>query len=100
MILWLWLERRFAHITSAEIIATSASKLSLPDLQRGRDLTTIDVQQLVALLRDQSVVIPPEQIDRTVVTGDPEDDGVLATAVAGGAQYLVTGDRALLSLSE
>ncbi len=32
------------------------------------------------------------------VATHPEDDLILATAVSGGAQYLVTGDRQLLKL--
>ncbi|MGE3911651.1 MAG: putative toxin-antitoxin system toxin component, PIN family [Chloroflexota bacterium] len=36
----------------------------------------------------------------TVVTGDPEDDYVLATARVGSADYLVTGDKELLGLQQ
>ncbi|MFN8556542.1 MAG: hypothetical protein U0531_04040 [Dehalococcoidia bacterium] len=32
------------------------------------------------------------------ITGDPEDDAVLATARLGQVDYLVTGDRGLLAL--
>jgi predicted nucleic acid-binding protein len=32
--------------------------------------------------------------------GDPEDDLVLASARLGGADYLVTGDRGLLDLTQ
>jgi predicted nucleic acid-binding protein len=36
-----------------------------------------------------------------VVTNDPDDDPIIATAVAAKADYLVTGDRAhLLPLGE
>jgi predicted nucleic acid-binding protein len=35
----------------------------------------------------------------TGVASHPEDDLVLATAVSGGAGYLVTGDRQLLRLA-
>jgi predicted nucleic acid-binding protein len=34
------------------------------------------------------------------VATHPEDDLVLATAVSGGAQFLVTGDHRLLALRE
>ena len=41
----------------------------------------------------------PSSISR-VVPEDPDDDLVLATAEAGDADYIVTGDRHLLSLKE
>jgi predicted nucleic acid-binding protein len=36
--------------------------------------------------------------ERPSVTGDPEDDYVLATARLARADYLVTGDKGLLAL--
>jgi predicted nucleic acid-binding protein len=36
--------------------------------------------------------------ERPAITGDPEDDYVLATARLGQAGYLVTGDRKLVEL--
>ena len=35
---------------------------------------------------------------RRIVEEDPEDDLVLATALTGGASYVVSGDRHLLDL--
>ena len=34
----------------------------------------------------------------TVIVDDPDDDRVLECAVAGGADYIVSGDRHLLKL--
>jgi predicted nucleic acid-binding protein len=34
------------------------------------------------------------------VAPDPDDDAVIATALAANAERVVTGDRALLSVSE
>jgi predicted nucleic acid-binding protein len=42
------------------------------------------------------VMVTPEAV--LPVTGDPEDDAVLATARLARAGYLVTGDRGLLAL--
>jgi uncharacterized protein len=38
--------------------------------------------------------------ERIRVCRDPNDDFLIETAVAGGADYLVTGDEDLLSLKE
>ncbi len=48
----------------------------------------------LALLRTTAIVTPVTVEVRGVAT-HPEDDLILATAVAGNADYLVTGDRKL-----
>ena len=40
-------------------------------------------------------VLPPDIVS---ISGDPEDDAVLATARLGEADFLVTGDAGLLAL--
>jgi len=34
-----------------------------------------------------------EPVPRLAVSPDPDDNPIIATAIAGGAQYLVTGDK-------
>jgi putative PIN family toxin of toxin-antitoxin system len=50
------------------------------------------------LLARQSVVVAPRNIVR--VCRDPFDDYILATAVVGKAEYIVTADKDLLVLKE
>ncbi len=85
---------------SAEMIAEVEAKLRAPRIGRKYGVTDQDVRAVRALLQTQAavVVVPPQE--QRVVTGDPEDDGVLATARLGTVQYLVTGDRKLLDLSQ
>jgi putative PIN family toxin of toxin-antitoxin system len=54
-----------------------------------------DPKAIVDLVEDLSVVVEP--IERLTVVADA-DNRVLEAAVAGGAELLVTGDRALLGL--
>lgn len=51
-----------------------------------------------AVLRDQTIVAKPAAILPLKVR-DPDDAWVLASAVAGGAELLVTGDQDLLVLA-
>ena len=51
----------------------------------------------IALLRDVATAVEPVD-DVHGIADDEEDDLVLATAVAGSADYLVTGDKGLLVL--
>jgi uncharacterized protein len=56
------------------------------------------VQAFIASVRAVATVLPaiPEPVPRVV--RDPKDDYLLARALLGGADYLVTGDDDLLSL--
>jgi putative PIN family toxin of toxin-antitoxin system len=53
----------------------------------------------IAFLRTVSDIVTPDP-DVTGIATHPEDDLILATAVAGHADYLVTGDQQLLALGE
>ncbi len=57
------------------------------------------IRDLVAFLETHTIVPkPPALLDITV--RDPDDAWVLASAVAGAADVLVTGDQDLLSLGD
>ena len=58
----------------------------------------IGIDQLVDGYAALAVVVRPAQIPRTAP--DPDDDMVLATALAAKADLVVTGDHALLSLRQ
>jgi len=60
-------------------------------------LRQAEIAQFIALLANDTTIVP---LTVTVqgVASHPEDDLVLATALSGNADYLVTGDRQLLRL--
>ncbi|MBV8207073.1 MAG: putative toxin-antitoxin system toxin component, PIN family [Acidobacteria bacterium] len=55
------------------------------------------VRQLEKLLRQETIIPKPDQANEIV--RDPDDTWVLASAVAAGADILVTGDKDLLQVS-
>lgn len=59
-------------------------------------LTRAAVGRSVNALRTAEVLT--ERIPRAVDSPDPGDDYLLAMAIAGAADFLVTGDKALLSM--
>ncbi|MCC6579528.1 MAG: putative toxin-antitoxin system toxin component, PIN family [Phycisphaeraceae bacterium] len=55
------------------------------------------VRFVLRMLRTQSEIVTPAKIAPDVFE-DPDDLPILGTAVAGQAQCIITGDRALLAL--
>lgn len=55
--------------------------------------------EVVALLRSQMQLVKPVALE-TPVSRDLDDDSILATAVAGNCDYIITGDKDLLVLEE
>ena len=92
-----WLSKRITVLTCAEqlvevreVTRRVAVALRIKPAEAGR---------LVNSLRDLAVV----QTDLPVVkrSSDPKDDFILALAQAGGARYIVTGDKSgLLALQQ
>ncbi len=96
-----WRRREFLLITSPSIIAEIRSTLSYPRIRRKYALTDDDVERLVTLLEQDALVVPGE-IDATGTTipTDPADEMVLACAVEGQADLIVSGDHHLRDLGE
>ena len=61
------------------------------------DFTPTDALKAVSLLMSHVTLVEPMRLPREVCR-DPDDDAVWATALAGGCQCLVTGDKDLLEL--
>ena len=83
-------ERRFEPVVSWELIAEVVDVLSRARIRR-YDIGDEDVDGLLSLL---APVLP--LVDIEVQVRDPDDVVVVATAIAGHADGIVTGDRDLL----
>jgi putative PIN family toxin of toxin-antitoxin system len=93
-----WLDGQFILVISEGMILELASKLAEPRIARRYGVTPQEIHYVTSLLRGHgSLVAMPDEAVRPV-TGDPEDDLVLATARLGQANYLVTRDQGLLDL--
>ena len=96
-VLDLWREERFLPMMSERILAELERVLSQPRLRRGYGLTVAPTEELMKGFRRFALVTPGE-VEVTGVARDPDDDKLLACAVEGEADYLVTGDNDLLAL--
>lgn len=90
----LWQSRRITVLVSKEILQEYLRVLAYPKFQLGD-------QEIRALVEEE--LLPFAETIRVrrrlaVVRRDPEDDKFLECAVAGRAEYLVTGDRDLREL--
>jgi putative PIN family toxin of toxin-antitoxin system len=93
----LLLEQRFELVTSPRLLAELTGVL-LRDRFR-RYVTAAEVRELIADLAAVAIVIP-DPPDPAAVTRDPNDDYLVALAVAAGADALISGDRDLTDLAD
>jgi putative PIN family toxin of toxin-antitoxin system len=87
----------YYHLIVSEHILNELSR-TLANRYFSRFISAHQAAAVIELLRSEATVVPITQSVHAVAT-HPEDDLILATAVSGGANYLVTGDTQLLRLA-
>lgn len=93
-----WERGDTALITCQPIIELYAQVLQRPRIMRKyRHITHETIARSTASLRANAIVVSPVDVPR-VVPDDPDDDIVIACAVTGKAEYIVSRDRHLLRL--
>ena len=88
-------EREYQVVVSVETL-TEFRETLLKYPERFQ-MSEYEVQQEVELVRYYSEFVDPQE-DITAVEADPDDDKFLEAAVAGGVDYVVSGDGHLLGL--
>ena len=84
--------------TSAPLLAELTEILSRPKFNEKIQASLLSVDQLVDLYTELVAVVRPAAVPR--LAPDPDDDVMIGTALAAKADLIVTGDRALLSVSQ
>ena len=82
-------ELLLGHTVLNELQCILINKLRLPATR---------AQSVQKFLREQGVVITPDQPAK-LPENDPDDRWIVAAALEGGADYLVTGDADLLDIA-
>lgn len=92
-----WVDERFVLIASPTLLSELQDVLERP---RFRRWVTIDTAHefIDGLREDAEVVDDPPPL--AGITPDPDDDYLIALARAAHADYLVSGDRHLLGLTD
>jgi putative PIN family toxin of toxin-antitoxin system len=85
--------------TSPALLAELEDVLSRRKFSRRLDLAGVGLQDLVLGYAALARVVLPAKIP-LIIAEDPDDDEVLACALAAHAAVIVSGDRHVLSLAE
>jgi len=95
-----WRAAKYLLITSPSIISEVRRVLQTLRIKKGYPIGQEEIEQLINLLEKDAVVIPALSSMKGIIPQDPEDEKFLICAVDGGADFIVTGDRHLLTLKE
>lgn len=85
--------RAFHLVTSAEILAELGDVLQRPAFRRHVELTDFEIMRAIRGLRGVAQMVPGAYVELKTVPTDPDDNMVVACALEGEADYLVTDDR-------
>ncbi len=94
-ILQAWRAGRF-HLVASDYILWELTRIFAKTYFRQR-LTAKRIEGIIALLRGEATIAPIVTPVRGVAS-DPADDLIVAAALSGRADYLVTGDKKLEGL--
>lgn len=94
-----WRGGQFGLVLSESMLVEIGKVLAYPKIRNRLRWNDETIANFLALLRFEAEVVMPETIKATVPR-DANDDMVLATLLASGADCLVTGDQDLLDLAD
>ncbi|MCU0502895.1 MAG: putative toxin-antitoxin system toxin component, PIN family [Anaerolineae bacterium] len=95
-----WRARRFVLVTSPAILAETRATLNYNRIRRKYNLTDDDVEQLLALLQREALLVPGTADVTGAIAADPSDEKILACALDGRADLIVSGNLHLLDLGQ
>ena len=93
-----WLQELFRLVLSEALYRELAIVLHRPHVAQRYGLTESEITQLLTLAATQALLVEPAA-SLPLTVRDPKDEQVLAAALGGRADYLITGDADLLTLS-
>lgn len=92
---------RFVLVWTPAIVVECRRVLGRPRLQKALGPRAASAAAVLDRLISFAHLVPPEVLaDVRVVQGDPDDDVLFSTALAGGARFIVSGDAAVLAVGD
>jgi putative PIN family toxin of toxin-antitoxin system len=95
-----WRAGQYLLIASPPIVAEIKRVLQAPRIREKYFITDGDIEQLIILLEKEALIVPGYTDVKDAIPDDPSDEMFLACAVDAAADFIVSGDRHLLELSE
>lgn len=93
-----WRKQEWVLVVSPSLLQEVQRVLSVPKIAQVYAVTRQDIADLIRLFTSRATIVSENlTIPRTV--RDPEDDHILACAKEGQADYIVSGDQDLLTLT-
>lgn len=93
-----WRKQEWVLVVSPSLLQEVQRVLSVPKIAQVYAVTRQDIANLIRLFTSRATIVSENlTIPRTV--RDPEDDHILACAKEGQADYIVSGDQDLLTLT-
>jgi putative PIN family toxin of toxin-antitoxin system len=90
---------KFELVLSDAILQEADTALHRKHIQKKYSPSSDSIEKLFATLREFSTMVHVQHVEN-IVPNDPPDNLVLACAVEGKADYLVSGDLHLLDLEQ
>jgi putative PIN family toxin of toxin-antitoxin system len=94
-----WQRQDFEVVVTAALVQEYERSLNYPHVARRHGMGPEEIAQIVAGVAQFSVVVQVGD-SIAVVADDPDDDKIIACALAGEADYIVSGDAHLLDLEK
>jgi putative PIN family toxin of toxin-antitoxin system len=94
-----WSRGDFDLLVSAPILVEYQQALTYAHVRKLHGYTNLEIAGWLGQVREESIKIVSTETLR-VVSADPKDDKFIECAVAGGADYIVSGDKHLLGLGK
>ncbi len=95
----LWREARFTLVSSLGLLEEIGHVLRYPRIRQRYGLPESDILAFLHLLSTAATIVPPQTFPLRDLPG-PSDAKLFSAALAGRAEYLVTGDLQLLELRD
>src|SRR3990172_5255925 len=93
-----WRQRRFLLLSSPAIVAEVRAVLQYPRIHKKYRLRDEEIELTITLLEHDALLVSGEANVAHSVQADPKDEMILACALDGQADGIVSGDHHLLDL--